>query len=387
MDHIIKNDPKPEQVRALIVYPMNALINSQETAITDLLNNLGKEQDKIRFARYTGQEKRDRREYLKQDPPHILLTNYVMLELMMSRPAERVFIENTLANLEFLVLDELHTYTGRRGADVSMLVRRVREKCGNDDLLCVGTSATMVEGGSRIEQQQAVAEVSSKIFGVEVKQKNVIEEKLKKSIKFKKNLEVHVLKNELEKDVPSDYNSFIINPLAAWIEEAFGIEKVEGYYKRRIPITLKDGAKKLSELTEASYTKCEEKIQQFLHKGSELKHEDGTPVFAIRLHQFVSQGDAVYATIEELDKREMTLSGQIYTREKQGKNRLLAPLVFCRECGQEYYQVKCDEEKNGFEPRTRRESDAEETKGNVEEYSKRRQGYNKRWHIRHGYSG
>jgi len=368
IDHILKNNPEPEQVRALIVYPMNALINSQETAITDLLNNLGNEQDKIRFARYTGQEKGDRREYLKQHPPHILLTNYVMLELMMSRPAERIFIENTLANLEFLVLDELHTYTGRRGADVSMLVRRVRQKCGNDDLLCVGTSATMVEGGTRIEQQRAVADVSSKIFGMEVKQENVIEEKLKKSIQFKNNLEVQVLKNELGRDAPNDYNNFINNPLAAWIEDAFGIENVEGYYKRRVPITLEDGAKKLSELTGATTKKCIEKIQQFLQKGSELNHEDGTPVFAIRLHQFISQGDAVYATIEELSQRDMTLSGQLYAQEKQGKNRLLVPLVFCRECGQEYYQIKCDEENNRLEPRTWRDSDIEEDDNRFDGY-------------------
>ncbi|HWR59701.1 MAG TPA: DEAD/DEAH box helicase, partial [Thermodesulfovibrionales bacterium] len=139
IDHILKNDPAKEQVRALIVYPMNALINSQHEAIKELFSNLGDGKAPVTFGRYTGQEKQDERERLQQCPPHILLTNYMMLELMMSRPAERVFLDRTLSKLEFLVLDELHTYTGRQGADVSMLVRRVRQRCGNDNLLCIGT--------------------------------------------------------------------------------------------------------------------------------------------------------------------------------------------------------------------------------------------------------
>ncbi len=167
IDHILKNDPGPEKVRALIVYPMNALINSQEKAIEELLSNLGTDNSPVRFARYTGQEDAQTRENLREHPPHILLTNYVMLELMMSRPKERVFLDHTLANLEFLVLDELHTYTGRQGADVSMLVRRVRRRCGNPELLCIGTSATMVAGGTIQDQRAEVAETASRIFGVD----------------------------------------------------------------------------------------------------------------------------------------------------------------------------------------------------------------------------
>ena len=75
----------------------------------------------------------------------------------MSRPQERVFVDGNLTRLSFLVLDEIHTYTGRQGADVAMLVRRFRERCGNPNLLCVGTSATMAAGGSPDERRKAVA--------------------------------------------------------------------------------------------------------------------------------------------------------------------------------------------------------------------------------------
>lgn len=350
IDHILKNNPEPEQTRALIVYPMNALINSQEKEIKRLLDNLGEGNSPIRFGRYTGQEKEEDKTQLQQHPPHILLTNYVMLELMMSRPREFVFLDHTLANLEFLVLDELHTYTGRQGADVSMLVRRVRQRCGNDNLLCIGTSATMVTGGTRDEQRNAVAYVAGKIFGATVLPENVIDERLKKTIQYSGDFSQQKLVESLERDIPQNYSEFINNPLTAWIEETFGIEKVDNFYVRRSPITLQEGAEKLHNLTNIDDQTCEERIKKLLHMGSQLRHPDNTPVFAVRLHQFISKGDSIYATIESIDKRYLTLIGQHFTKGDNGKDRLLVPLVFCRICGQEYYQVTRKETDKTVEP-------------------------------------
>ncbi len=80
-------------------------------------------------------------------PPDILLTNYVMMELILTRHRDRNLVR-ALGDLRFLVLDELHSYRGRQGADVALLVRRVREASGSASLRCVGTSATLsTEGG------------------------------------------------------------------------------------------------------------------------------------------------------------------------------------------------------------------------------------------------
>ena len=350
--HILTNDPGPEQVRALIVYPMNALINSQEQEIRRLLDNLGEEDKPIRFGRYTGQENQEERERLQQHPPHILLTNYVMLELMMSRPKERVFLDQTLSKLEFLVLDELHTYTGRQGADVSMLVRRVRQRCGNKDILCIGTSATMIAGGTREEQRAGVAEVASKIFGVPVSPENIVDERLKQSIRLNGEVSADKLRETLASTIPGEYDSLVDSPLAAWLEQTFGIQREEGFYRRRTPITLGQGAEKLAELTGLNRDECEERIRQALHSGSQLSHPDGTPVFAVRLHQFISKGESVYASLEPTDQRHLTLTGQRFVRSsKRQKDLLLAPLVFCRVCGQEYYRVNRNEDKGLIEPR------------------------------------
>src|SRR5262249_44448813 len=107
-DHILRTNPEKHQVRAIIVYPMNALINSQLIALQQYEKIAGG--SPVRFARYTGQEKQETRDLILSDPPHIILTNYVMLEYMLLRPAERLFTDRATANLEFLVLDELHTY-------------------------------------------------------------------------------------------------------------------------------------------------------------------------------------------------------------------------------------------------------------------------------------
>lgn len=113
-DHILKHNPEQGRVRAIIVYPLNALINSQEKAIRAFGENMPGEMP-IRVNRYTGQENDEEKQAIRENPPHVLLTNYVMLELMLTRPAERPFVDRTLAALEFLVLDELHTYRGRQG--------------------------------------------------------------------------------------------------------------------------------------------------------------------------------------------------------------------------------------------------------------------------------
>ena len=133
-------------VRAIVVYPMNALANSQSRSWSKFLGS--RTHRKVTFARYTGQEKPGTGRIL-QNPPDILLTNYVMLELMLTRPGERSALITARPSLHFLVLDELHTYRGRQGADVAMLVRRLRGAVGTAVLQCIGTSATLAGPGTK----------------------------------------------------------------------------------------------------------------------------------------------------------------------------------------------------------------------------------------------
>ncbi len=82
----------------------------------------------------TVQEREAEHVAILANPPDILLTNYVMLELMLTRIEEKKIVNSARGRLQFLVLDELHTYRGRQGADVAMLIRRTRDLCENTRL-------------------------------------------------------------------------------------------------------------------------------------------------------------------------------------------------------------------------------------------------------------
>src|SRR5262249_24343162 len=110
-DAILRDEPQRHSVRALIVYPMNALINSQIEAL-DSFRADNWPACPIRYAQSTGQTRRETRQQLLQDPPHILLTNYVMLEYMLIRPEERALVGEATRDLRFLTVDELHVYRG-----------------------------------------------------------------------------------------------------------------------------------------------------------------------------------------------------------------------------------------------------------------------------------
>jgi len=341
IDHVLKHEPGSDRVRAIIVYPMNALINSQDEAIRGLLANLGDDRPPITWRRYTGQESDREKQEIQQNPPHILLTNYVMLELMLTRPEERPFVDRTVAALAFLVLDELHTYRGRQGADVALLVRRLRERCGSPDLLCVGTSATMVAGGSRAERRAAVAEVATKVFGVPVSPANVIDETLRRAIAAPVQPTADALREAIEAPIPPNASPREVreSPLAAWVEETFGVEDEDGHLRRRTPITLAEGARRLAQITGLPMDRCQERLRQIFQASIQYAPAVDSPLLAFKLHQFISQGGSVYATVEQRATRHLTLEGQHFA-PGEPPDRVLFPLVFCRECGQEYYVVE-----------------------------------------------
>ncbi len=214
---------------------------------------------------------------------------------MLLRPAERSFVDRTTTGLEFLVFDELHTYRGRQGADVALLVRRLRERCGNPNLLCIGTSATMVSGGQTTPQQrrQIVAEFATSIFGTTFAQDDVIEETLDRTTTTT-TPEAAALRAALAQPLPTMAEAMKVHPLTAWIEDNFGLEQeADERLKRRTPRTLNDGAKQLAEIVGQSVEECEAKLQAYFLQGSHLRNAAGEPVFAFRLHQLISQGQTL----------------------------------------------------------------------------------------------
>ena len=257
IDHVLrtKQAATDRSIRAIIVYPMNALANSQLDALKGFLpggcvhDAVDEEGDfhperltgEVTFARYTGQEDRNVRQALVEHPPDILLTNYVMLELLLTRVWDRNLLGNA-DKLKFVVLDELHTYRGRQGADVALLLRRVAEAAGKlkgadrtDELLYVGTSATMASDGTPAEQRATVAGVASTLFGTRVEADDVIGETLERVT------DGEVDPGELRAAVhngwqpPADIDRLRADPICRWVESRIGVAPdAEGTLRRQV---------------------------------------------------------------------------------------------------------------------------------------------------------
>lgn len=345
IDSLLRQPPQGESTLALIVYPMNALVNSQYGALQRLKAGYERRTEQpfpVTFARYTGETSNEERERLRQHPPQILLTNYVMTELMLVRPEDQRFLGKvTGEGLRFLVMDEVHTYRGRQGADVAMLIRRLKERCAAPHLIHIGTSATMVSDryASPQERRATVAEFASRLFGHPLTPDEVIEETVVPCTEGgppSPDELRHALQQREAEFLQALQADFRRHPLARWVEHQFGIEpEGDGKFRRRIPRTLTEAAQQLAESTGVDVASCESRLRQVLTVGGQLQREEGTRLFAFKLHQFIAQGHSLYATLENPEGRELSVAGQIQTEG----GKLFAPLRFCRHCGQEYYHV------------------------------------------------
>ena len=176
-------DPTPG-VRAVIIYPLNALVNDQLERLRDLLAGT-----EITFGRYTGELPQTKQEALRnydKEPlpnevicrdeiqlegkiPQILNTNYAMLEYLLLRPADAPLFNS--GAWRFIVLDEAHTHAGAQGIEVGLLIRRLRHRLRltPQDSRCIATSATLTD-----DRADDAATFASALFGVPFSKDDVI---------------------------------------------------------------------------------------------------------------------------------------------------------------------------------------------------------------------
>ncbi len=339
-----------KRTRAVVIYPMNALANSQREELKRFARDAS---DPITFARYTGQESSDERQAIAKDPPDVLLTNFMMLELLLTR--QEALDRQVIANcqgLEFLVLDELHTYRGRQGADVAMLVRRLRERLGViEGLQCVGTSATMASEAAAGARSDVVARVASRLFATRVAPSDVITETLRRATNPKASratvrpLLAAALADRLPDDV--DDTALAAAPLAIWLETTLGVQRASESDPKLIrarPRTVSEAAAMLADDAGAGKDVARAALEAFLALASRSEAqrtgaEGDKPFFAFKLHQFISGAGAALATLETPGARLVTLDAQQFAPGKPEGTRLY-PLYFCRTCGQEHHPVQ-----------------------------------------------
>lgn len=348
-----KETDSTPRIRAIIMYPMNALANSQLEEINKkFLSN--DPSCGITVKRYTGQESTEDRTALIDSPPDILLTNYMMMELILTRyqDVDISVIEHS-EGLEFLVLDELHTYRGRQGSDVALLIRRIRNKLHADDMICIGTSATMSSLGTREEQQQDIADVATTLFGSKFYPENVIIEVLSLVTKNIQGEELRRLVKERitgSKPCPKRLEELKKDPLAIWVEQNLSLTLNNGTYERAKPRKLSEVYKKLAEYCSCELNTAKTKLNELLIAASE-KNEDDETLFAFKLHQFISGPSYLLTTLEEEGERVITVDDQVNIKKDGSDIKIpLFRTYFCRDCGKEYIPVYYNS-KTGVIPR------------------------------------
>ncbi|MGW9183833.1 DEAD/DEAH box helicase [Agromyces sp. NPDC055661] len=188
LDHVLRAKRNGQDgVKALILYPMNALANDQARRLTELITTR-EELRGIRAAIYTGQADAERshvtpdglitnRAAIRGEAPDILLTNYKMLDQLLLRGDDQTIWQQSASSLQYLVLDEFHTYDGAQGTDVAMLLRRLhltleRYAGGPVQVTPVATSATLGDQGD----PSAMIDFARTVFGVEFDESSVVTE-------------------------------------------------------------------------------------------------------------------------------------------------------------------------------------------------------------------
>ncbi|MFX1715551.1 DEAD/DEAH box helicase [Paraburkholderia sp. A1RO-5L] len=334
-------DPAPK-TRAIVIYPMNALANSQLEELKKFLGSNPAERA-VTFGRYTGQESDEERQAMAANPPDILLTNFMMLELLMTRQndIDKAVMRNA-KGLRFLVLDELHTYRGRQGADVALLVRRVREALA-EHLICIGTSATMATEGTQMARNAVVADVASRLFGTRIPDRNIITETLRRTTPEEETIATvsSRLGDAIRAGVPetADFATLASHPVSVWVELTLGLTYEDDKPRRARPLTLAEAAKQLHYASSEPAETCLDYLQNFMLRAYKVKDEADKSLFAFKLHQFIAGGGKVYATLEAPCHRAVTLEGQQYVSGDMNRTRRYYHVHFCRDCGQEYMPV------------------------------------------------
>jgi hypothetical protein len=399
----LRDKNAPEGIVAILIYPMNALATDQLKRLRKMLAGTGipfgmyigktpsskqnltdtvvmkegegpdkipiyiekyKEHENITIAPF---EERLTEPEMAENPPRILLTNVYQLEFLMTRGKDLGMFED--APLKFLVIDEAHTYTGARGAEVACLIRRIRTFCHKtaDEVICIGTSATITDP---LEGEKSATKFAHRFFGVDENKIVLVQEKYREEYwpesrvtpppvgKDAQRLFLETLQ-ALEGEGDAKAISAVVEKLtqqkisgeSPWQETVYSaLKQVQVaktiYESLEEPCLLTEAARRVWAALGRSGTITEEdtaELLTYLVLGAAASKENN-PLFRPKLHYFVrGLGDmsaVLHDTGEEFPRAELFFSGE---RALQKHTNILPtavyPTMVCTNCGQHYFEA------------------------------------------------
>lgn len=227
-------------IKALIIYPMNALAADQARRIAKMIHDNPLLRGNVTAGMYVGGRERDASREMTQErivtdhetmlasPPDILLTNYKMLDYLLVRPRDAALWQhNRPETLKFIVVDELHTFDGAQGTDLACLLRRLKARLGTPagHLCCIGTSATM---GAE-EETERICRYAETVFGERFDEDSVITEDRLAPEEFFRGYDVtdhtfpkpEQVRTLVERADEDDERGYLLLAAESWLEEAF----------------------------------------------------------------------------------------------------------------------------------------------------------------------
>jgi ATP-dependent helicase YprA (DUF1998 family) len=403
IDHALhlRDQRAPDGVTAVIVYPMNALADDQLRRLRPVLAGTG-----VTFGRYTGVTPDDspapqgrlkesrcytpdelkllgegkeeevpvpfeecfHRQEIRARRPRILLTNYSQLEYLLLRDKDLDLFRG--APLRFLVFDEVHTYTGALGSEVACLIRRLRYVARKqaDEVICIGTSATVQENESHIDAESATLTFTSRLFGVDRAGVQLVTEHYRRPTPAETGTYVprhpadaralldEVLEASRELQLQEEVHD-LTPPVLALVEKLCGkpapaastsmerawmllaankIVSILGDLFKS-PLLMHKALPRLRVLDrkEASEDALVAELLCYMTLGA-LVQKDGEPILRPRLHYFVQGYHGLGCSLSSAGKPTVHFDIEA-GHDKEGAK--IFPFALCRSCGQHYFRL------------------------------------------------
>ncbi len=362
-------------VRVLILYPMNALANDQLKRLRKVL----KDYPEITFGRYTGETKESKNDALtnfkemnpkeevlqnellsrtemKKTPPHILLTNYAMLEYLLLRPEDNVFFDGVYSDAwKYVVLDEAHVYTGALGSEISYLLARLKDRVVDGErgrLKFIATSATLGDGK---DANKEIVDYANYLFDEEffpdafITSERKVEDRKIEGLVYP-NISFYTEFLEKSRTLTADALIMWLNDEGVYgrIENKDNIEEIiyDALMRDRYIYDLKKYIESKTDLlinvvVEIFGDDKDESIDNFLamvELAARAKKEDNSDVLLpARYHSFAKATEGVFVSFEP--KKQVFINRRASVGEKD--NIKVFELANCVNCGQEYIIGKC----------------------------------------------